>query len=40
MIDDASVDDTVAIVQSYQNKFSYLTVLHQEHGGPGRARNW
>jgi glycosyltransferase involved in cell wall biosynthesis len=40
MIDDGSVDATVAIVQSYQCTFTHLTILHQEHGGPGKARNW
>lgn len=40
MIDDGSTDQTVSIVQWYQNKFYHLTILHQEHCGPGKARNW
>lgn len=39
MIDDGSSDDTVHIVESYQNQFSELTILRQEHGWPGKARN-
>lgn len=40
MIDDGSSDDTVHIVESYQTKFSNLIILNQEHGWPGKARNW
>jgi glycosyltransferase involved in cell wall biosynthesis len=40
IIDDGSSDNTVHIVESYQNQFTALTILHQEHGGPGKARNW
>jgi glycosyltransferase involved in cell wall biosynthesis len=40
MIDDGSTDQTVSIVQSYQRIFTHLTIVHQEHGGPGKARNW
>ncbi len=40
MIDDGSTDRTVEIVQWYQNKFHRLIILHQEHGWPGKARNW
>lgn len=39
MIDDGSTDRSVQIVQSYQDQFKKLTVLKQQRGGPGKARN-
>ncbi|HMY80346.1 MAG TPA: glycosyltransferase family 2 protein [Candidatus Absconditabacterales bacterium] len=39
MIDDGSKDNTVKIVEGYNNKIHNLTILHQKHGGPGKARN-
>lgn len=39
MIDDGSTDNTLEIIEKYKKKIDNLTLLHQEHGGPGKARN-
>ena len=38
LIDDGSKDDTVKIAKTFEKDFS-LTILHQEHWWPGKARN-
>lgn len=40
LIDDGSTDNSVEIVQWYKERFNdNLTILHQEHWWPGKARN-
>jgi glycosyltransferase involved in cell wall biosynthesis len=39
LVDDCSKDNTVKIVKSYQKKHKNITLLQQNHGGPGKARN-
>ena len=39
IVDDGSVDDTVAIVQGLQSEFSHLRIIRQENGGAAMARN-
>ena len=38
LIDDGSSDKSIAIASTYK-QILQLTILQQEHGGPGRARN-
>lgn len=38
LIDDGSHDNSIAIAKTYENSWS-LTILEQQHGGPGKARN-
>lgn len=39
MIDDGSIDNTIQIVETYNNKFQSLKILKQNHGWPWKARN-
>lgn len=38
-VDDASTDDSLAILREYAAKDARITVIQQEHGGAGAARN-
>lgn len=38
LIDDGSKDSSIAIAEDYKHRLD-LTILQQQHGGPGRARN-
>lgn len=39
VVDDGSTDDTLSILQEYQNKHPQFLVLTQENAGPSAARN-
>jgi glycosyltransferase involved in cell wall biosynthesis len=39
IVDDGSVDDTVAIVQGLKHEFPHLRIIRQRNGGAGMARN-
>lgn len=39
LIDDGSSDKSIAIASAYKEKMD-LTILEQQHGWPGKARNW
>lgn len=39
IVDDGSVDDTLAIVTDYEKRDSRIKVIHQDNYGPGQARN-
>lgn len=39
LVDDGSVDNSLAILQEYANKDIRIKVVHQDNAGPGIARN-
>lgn len=39
LIDDGSTDNSIELAEKYNEKLA-LTILKQQHGGPGKARNW
>lgn len=39
LVDDGSVDNSLAILQEYENKDTRVNVVHQDNAGPGSARN-
>lgn len=39
LVDDGSVDNSLAILQEYENKDTRVKVVHQDNAGPGSARN-
>ncbi len=39
LIDDGSKDSSLEICKAYEQKDSRVKVIHQENGGPGKARN-
>lgn len=38
-IDDGSKDDTLSVLKSYENKYKFIKVFHQENSGVSSARN-
>ncbi len=39
LVDDGSKDSSLEICKTYEQKDSLVKVIHQENGGPGKARN-
>ncbi len=39
LVDDGSKDDSGIICDNYAKKYPYITVIHQQNGGPSKARN-
>ena len=38
-VDDGSSDQSVAIIENFQRKYSFIRIIRQEHKGAGAARN-